>query len=146
MNLNNKMQLKFLSISKNEAFARNVVGCFVLQLNPSLAELADIKTAVSEAVTNCIVHGYGETVGEITLEAEICDSTVHIKVFDQGVGISDLSVAMEPFYTTKPEEERSGMGFTIMQSFMDNVSVKSALGKGTEVCMKKNIGEKKEGA
>ena len=146
MDINNKMQLKFLSISKNEAFARNVVGCFVLQLNPSLAELADIKTAVSEAVTNCIVHGYSQTVGEIILEAEIKDSVVHIKISDKGVGISDLSIAMEPFYTTKPEEERSGMGFTIMQSFMDGVKVESTLGEGTEIYMKKIIGVKKEGA
>ena len=146
MNTSNKIQLKFLSISKNEAFARNVVGCFALQLNPSLSELADIKTAVSEAVTNCIVHGYSDSVGEILLEAEICDSTVHIKVSDQGVGIADLSIAMEPFFTTKPEDERSGMGFTIMQSFMDDVNVKSKIGVGTEIYMKKIIGLKKEGA
>lgn len=135
----NYMVLKFKAISENELFARNVVSCFALKLNPSLADLSDIKTAVSEAVTNCIVHGYGDDSGEITLECEINDNTLHINVFDNGIGIVNIDKALEPFYTTKPDEERSGMGFTIMKSFMDKVIVESEVNKGTKVYMKKLI-------
>ena len=135
----NKMIVKFPSYSKNEAFARSVAGIFTLQLNPSVAQLSDVKTAVSEAVTNCIVHGYPEGIGEITMEAEIEDNVLHINVFDDGVGIEDVSEAIEPFFTTREDEERSGMGFTIMKSFMDEVEVVSAKGKGTKIYMTKNI-------
>ncbi len=139
MRINNQMNLKFLSLSVNESFARNVVGCFALQLNPSVAEISDIKTAVSEAVTNCIVHGYDGKIGEIEIFAEICGQNLHIKIFDNGVGIENVSEALEPFYTTKPDEERSGMGFTIMKSFMDDVKVESEKGIGTTIYMTKKI-------
>lgn len=136
---NNYMIIKFPSISENESFARGVISCFALKLNPSLEELSDIKTAVSEAVTNSIVHGYSNNVGTITLEAIIENNLIHINVFDDGVGISNLEEALEPFYTTKPEQDRSGMGFTIMKSFMDEVRVESSCGQGTKVYMLKNI-------
>ncbi len=135
----NKMILKFLSLSENESFARTVVGCFALRLNPSLAQISDIKTAVSEAVTNCIVHGYPNECGEITIEANITDDTLHINVFDDGVGIENIEEALEPFWTTRAEDERSGMGFTIMKSFMDDVIVKSKKGEGTKIYMTKKI-------
>ena len=137
--MENKMKLTFLSHSENESFARSVVSCFALKLNPSIAEISDIKTAVSEAVTNSIVHGYPNCVGEITLEAETDINSIHIKIFDNGVGIEDINQALEPFYTTKIEEERSGMGFTIMKSFMDEIEVSSEKGKGTKIYMKKTI-------
>lgn len=136
---NNKFSMKFLSVSENECFARNVVSFFILNLNPSVADISDVKTAVSEAVTNAIVHGYPDTIGEITLEGEIENDTVHINVFDNGVGIENVEDALEPFYTTRPDDERSGMGFTIMQSFMDEVRVESVKGVGTRVYMQKKI-------
>ena len=135
--MKNKMKLIFASRSENESFARNVISCFALSLNPSLAELSEIKTAVSEAVTNAIVHAYNHGKGDITMEAEIIDRTIHINIFDSGIGIDDIDRALEPFYTTKPDDERSGMGFTIMQSFMDKVEVKSQKGLGTKVYMTK---------
>lgn len=137
--MNNKMKLSFLSLSNNEYFARNTVSCFALQLNPSVAEIADIKTAVSEAVTNSIVHGYPNEVGEIVIESEIEGDKIHINVFDNGVGIENLQDALEPFYTTRPDGERSGMGFTIMKSFMDEVRVESKVGKGTKIYMVKTL-------
>lgn len=137
--MNNKMTVKFDSISQNESFARNVIASFILPLNPSLSELSDVKTAVSEAVTNAIVHGYPDSVGEVTLSAEISGNTVHITVSDCGVGIDDLPKALEPFYTTKPSEERSGMGFTIIKTFMDEVDVVSKINTGTVVNMVKSI-------
>jgi stage II sporulation protein AB (anti-sigma F factor) len=136
---NNKMELSFSSLSQNESFARSVISCFALQLNPSVAQIADIKTAVSEAVTNAIVHGYPDVCGKIVLQSEIIDDVIHINVFDDGVGIENVKDALEPFYTSKPEEERSGMGFTIMQSFMDDVRVESEKGKGTKVYMSKKL-------
>lgn len=136
---NNKIKLQFSSLSENEALARSVVGCFALRLNPNIADMTDIKTAVSEAVTNCIVHGYPKGVGEITLESSIENDTIHINVFDEGVGIKDLKQALTPFYTSKADEERSGMGFTIMKSFMDEIEVISSVGKGTKVYMSKKI-------
>lgn len=136
---NNKMELSFSSLSQNESFARSVISCFALQLNPSVAQIADIKTAVSEAVTNAIVHGYPDGNGKIILQSEIVDGVIHINVFDDGVGIENVEDALEPFYTSKPEDERSGMGFTIMQSFMDEVKVESQKGKGTKVYMSKNL-------
>lgn len=137
--MNNKFKLTFLSYSENECFARSVVSFFMLNLNPSVAQISDVKTAVSEAVTNCIVHGYPNGIGEITLEGEIKGNKLHINVFDEGIGIENLDAALEPFYTTKPDEERSGMGFTIMKSFMDDVKVISEKGKGTKIYMQKNI-------
>ncbi len=135
--MNNKMKLVFSSKSENESFARNVISCFVLSLNPSLAELSEIKTAVSEAVTNAIVHAYNHDIGEIVMEAEIIERTIHINIFDSGKGIENIDKALQPFYTTNAEEERSGMGFTIMQSFMDKVIVESNVGLGTKVYMTK---------
>ena len=140
--MNNKMTLKFISISENEAFARNVVASFIMQLNPTLSELSDVKTAVSEAVTNAIVHGYPDTLGEVELEAQIDGDTLHIKISDSGVGIEDVSKALEPFFSTKIESERSGMGFTIMQSFMDEIDVNSKLNVGTVIKMSKKINRK----
>ena len=137
--MNNKFRLTFLSYSENECFARSVISFFMLNLNPSVAQVSDVKTAVSEAVTNCIVHGYPNGVGEITLEGEIKGEILHINVFDEGIGIENLDAALEPFYTTKPDEERSGMGFTIMKSFMDDVKVFSEKGKGTKIYMQKKI-------
>lgn len=135
--MNNKMKLIFSSKSENESFARNVISCFVLSLNPSLAELSEIKTAVSEAVTNAIVHAYNHDIGEIIMEAEIIDRKIHINIFDSGKGIDNIDKALEPFFTTNAEEERSGMGFTIMKSFMDTVVVESKVGLGTKVYMTK---------
>lgn len=137
--INNKMKITFLSMSQNESFARSVAGMFALSLNPSIAQVSDIKTAVSEAVTNCIVHGYPDKVGEITMESEIAGDSIHINVFDDGVGIGNVKDALEPFYTTKESEERAGMGFTIMRTFMDDVKVVSEKGKGTKVYMVKKI-------
>ena len=139
MEIKNKMKLTFLSRSENEAFARSTISCFALQLNPTLSQISDIKTAVSEAVTNSIVHGYPDKKGEITLEAIISGDTLHINVFDEGVGIENIPKALEPFFTTKLEDERSGMGFTIMESFMDEVFVESKVGEGTKVYMKQII-------
>jgi len=141
--MENKMQIKFLSLSKNENFARAVVSAFILPLNPNISELSDVKTAVSEAVTNCVVHGYNSNQnGYITISMIIKGNKVIIKVSDKGVGIENLTQALQPFFTTKPEEERSGMGFTIIQTFMENVKVKSVKGKGTTVIMTKTIGKK----
>ena len=138
--MNNKMIVKFDSLSVNEAFARNVIASFLLPLDPELSVLSDIKTAVSEAVTNAIVHGYPQKTGEVTLSAEINENDLHITVADQGVGIADLSTAMQPFYTTRADDERSGMGFTIIKAFMDDVKVKSEVGEGTVVEMYKRVG------
>jgi stage II sporulation protein AB (anti-sigma F factor) len=137
--MNNKIKLEFPALSQNEAFARNVISCFALQLNPSVAEITDVKTAVSEAVTNAIVHGYSGFVGEIILEAEIYDKEIHIKISDNGIGIDNVELALEPFFSTKSDVERSGLGFTIMKSFMDYVEVTSKKGKGTQVFMKKKF-------
>lgn len=139
MDINNKIKVIFPSLSENESFARNVVSCIALKLNPSVAELSDIKTAVSEAVTNSIVHGYPNSVGEIILETHTTDNEIHINIFDNGVGIENVSQALEPFYTTREDEERSGMGFTIMKSFMNEVEVFSKKGEGTRIYMKKTI-------
>lgn len=137
--MKNKMVVKFDSVSENEGFARNTVASFLMPLNPSISVLSDIKTAVSEAVTNSIVHGYPESVGDVTLSAEIDGDKVKIAVCDSGVGIEDLDAALQPFFTSKPDEERSGMGFTIIKTFMDEVQVESKLGKGTTVKMEKTI-------
>ncbi len=137
----NRMQLKFLSRSENEVFARNVVAAFALPLNPTLSELSDIKTAVSEAVTNCIVHGYGSSrEGWIVVECATEKNALHIQISDSGKGIEDVEQALAPFFTTLPGEERSGMGFTIMQTFMSEFSVRSQVGVGTTVNMSKSFG------
>lgn len=137
--MKNRMLIKFDSVSENEGFARNVIASFLLPLNPGIGELADIKTAVSEAVTNAIVHGYPDTVGEVTMLAETDGENVHIVISDSGVGIDDLEAALEPFYTTKPDDERSGMGFTIIKTFMDEVKVISKQNAGTIVDMTKRL-------
>ena len=135
----NEIKLEFISKSCNEAFARIAVAAFASQLDPTIEEIADIKTAVSEAVTNCIIHGYENTLGIIKLHCMIKDNDLIIEISDNGVGIEDVSVAKEPLYTSKPNLERSGMGFTIMQSFMDELSVESVLNLGTKITMKKTI-------
>ncbi len=135
--MKNKMVVKFDSLSENECFARNVIASFLMPLNPSISVLSDIKTAVSEAVTNSIVHGYPEKKGEVTMSAEIDEDKIHIVVSDKGVGIENLEEALQPFFTGKPEDERSGMGFTIIKTFMDEVKVVSEPLKGTIVDMKK---------
>ena len=139
MKHNNYISLEFMTRSVNEAFARTAVACFAAQMDPTLDELGDIKTAVSEAVTNAIVHAYPDTIGKVKLRVQICDGNVlEIMVRDWGRGISDVDKAREPMYTTGGDE-RSGMGFTIMESFMDKLSVRSAPGKGTRVTMRKKI-------
>ncbi len=135
----NYMKLEFASKSNNEAFARIAVAAFASQLDPSIEELADIKTAVSEAVTNCIIHGYEEKDGIVKIECMILANTISIEISDTGKGIEDIETAKEPLYTSKPDLERSGMGFTIMESFMDEMKVESVLGLGTKVTMKKMI-------
>ena len=137
--MKNKMVVKFDSLSENECFARNVIASFLMPLNPSIGVLSDIKTAVSEAVTNSIVHGYPEKKGEVTMSAEIDEDKIHIVVSDKGVGIENLEEALQPFFTGKPEDERAGMGFTIIKTFMDEVKVVSEPLKGTIVDMKKLI-------
>ena len=138
-NVENSMQMTFRAISRNEGFARVCVAAFATQLDPTVEEIADLKTAVSEAVTNAIVHAYPNTEGEVTLRMGICDGLIHIAVEDTGVGIADVERAMQPFYTTAARDERSGMGFMVMQTFMDEVRVQSAPGKGTVVTMKKRV-------
>ena len=140
----NEMQLKFLSRSENEIFARNAVAAFALPLNPSLSELSDVKTAVSEAVTNSIVHGYAGGEGWITLNCKTEDNVLHIEISDSGKGIADVEQAKQPFYTPLADEERSGMGFTIMQTFMTAFSVESRQGAGTTVKMSKRFGARAE--
>jgi stage II sporulation protein AB (anti-sigma F factor) len=133
------MELEFPSKSANEAFARSAVACFAAQLDPTLDELGDIKTAVSEAVTNCIVHAYRDTIGVVTLKCRILpDDVLDITVKDKGCGIEDVEAARKPMFTTGGEE-RSGMGFTIMESFMTQLKVVSAPGRGTTVHMKRKI-------
>ena len=135
----NEMKLEFLSKSSNEAFARIAVAAFVAQLDPTIEELADIKTAVSEAVTNCIIHGYEEQYGIIKIVCKLFANSIEIEISDDGKGIEDINKAKEPLYTSKPDLERSGMGFTIMESFMDELRVESILGIGTKVIMKKML-------
>ena len=135
----NEMKLEFISKSCNESFARIAVAAFAAQLDPTIEEIADIKTAVSEAVTNCIIHGYENTVGIVKLHCMIKDNNLIIEVSDNGIGIEDIEIAKEPLYTSKPNLERSGMGFTIMQSFMDELSIESVLNIGTKITMKKSI-------
>ena len=136
----NQMEITFKALSVNEGFARACVAAFCVQSNPTLDELTDIKTAVSEAVTNSVVHAYPKKVGDITIKVELNDdNSVTIQVIDYGVGIKDFTKACEPFYTTKPEQERSGMGFTVMESFMDSISLSKNEPCGLIVTMEKKF-------
>lgn len=138
-NMENKMYMEFDSISENESFARLVIAGFVTRLDPTIEEMEEIKTAVSEAVTNCIIHGYKMGGGKICMEAIIHKNEVKVVIKDYGVGIRDIEKAKEPLYTTCEEEERSGMGFAFMEMFMDSLEVISKEGEGTTIIMKKNI-------
>ncbi|AKG35482.1 anti-sigma F factor [Paenibacillus durus] len=140
----NYMSVQFAALSENESFARVVVAAFVSRLDPTLDELNDLKTVVSEAVTNCIIHGYdSDPTGIVYISAVIRGETVHLVIEDKGKGIDDLELAQQPLYTSKPELERSGMGFTIMENFMDEFEVTSEPGQGTSIRMKKTIVSKK---
>ena len=139
MEYKNELKLQFLSLSENEGFARSCVASFCLPLNPSIETITDIKTAVSEAVTNCVVHAYPNKVGIIEINVKLTAKQIYISVKDFGVGIEDVLKAKEPFFTSKPESERSGMGFTVMESFMDSVTVNSKPNGGTEVVLVKTL-------
>ncbi|MBR5496035.1 MAG: anti-sigma F factor [Oscillospiraceae bacterium] len=146
MKVLNEMKLSFLSKSANESFSRVAISAFVSQLDPTTAEIADIKMAVSEAVTNAIVHAYVDKMGVIFLQAKLLEGNIlYIKIRDKGCGIENVKQAMEPMFTTGPAEERAGLGFAVMESFMDKVRVSSKLGKGTTVTMYKKINSKEEG-
>lgn len=142
--MNNQMELKFSAIPENEAFARMVVSAFLVQANPTLSIVSEVRTAVSEAVTNAIVHAYEETSGYVMLRAWIDENNIRLEIEDQGKGIENIEHAMQPFYTSHPEQERTGMGFALMQSFMDHVRVQSSLGNGTIVFMQKRLHENDE--
>lgn len=140
----NEMKIEFISKSSNEAFARISVAAFASQLDPTIEELADIKTAVSEAVTNSIIHGYERKQGIVKVFARLRENEIIIEISDKGKGIENIDIAKEPLYTTKPNLERSGMGFTIMESFMDSVEIESVVGLGTKITMTKKIKNKVE--
>lgn len=142
--IENEMKLEFVSKGTNEAFARITVAAFASQLDPTIEELADIKTAVSEAVTNCIIHAYENRQGIIKINAKLIDNQIIIQISDNGKGIENVDIAKEPLYTTKPNLERSGMGFTIMESFMDSMKVESIVGLGTKVTLVKTIKKHEE--
>lgn len=133
----NEMKIEFLSKSSNESFARVVAAAFISQLDPTLEEIADIKTAVSEAVTNAIIHGYENRNGYVRMMCKLYEDSVEISIMDEGRGIDNIELARQPLYTSRPEMDRSGMGFTVMESFMDKVEVKSEPDKGTCVTMVK---------
>ena len=141
-NLKNEMKLEFLSKSANESFARIAVAAFVSQLDPTIEEIADIKTSVSEAVTNSIIHAYPDNEGIIKIHSKLYENEVEIEISDTGVGIPNINEAREPLFTTKSNLERSGMGFTIMENFMDSLKVESIVDIGTKITMKKKFGEK----
>jgi stage II sporulation protein AB (anti-sigma F factor) len=136
---NNYMKLEIPALSENESFARVAVGAFMARLNPTLEEISDVKTAVSEAVTNAIVHGYENRPGAIEIRAEVSSGEISVEIEDRGQGIADVALAMQPLYTSRPELERSGMGFTVMRTFMDTLDVDSAVGRGTTVRMTKKL-------
>ncbi len=140
----NEMKLEFLSKSNNEAFARITVAAFASQLDPTIEELADIKTAVSEAVTNAIIHGYEDKTGVVKIVCKIKENELEIQISDNGKGIENVEMAKQPLYTTRPNLERSGMGFTIMESFMDSIEIESILGIGTKITMRKTIKKMEE--
>lgn len=135
----NEMKLEFISKSSNEAFARISVAAFASQLDPTIEELSDIKTAVSEAVTNCIIHGYENKIGIVKIIGKIKENQIILEISDSGKGIENIDIAKEPLYTTKPNLERSGMGFTIMESFMDKIEIESIVDLGTKITMSKII-------
>ena len=138
--MQNETELRFLSLSGNEGFARAVAAAFASQLNPSIEELSDIRTAVSEAVTNAIIHGYEQRKDRtVLMRLSIDGDVLTVTVRDDGCGIGDVELARKPFYTSKPELERSGMGFAVMEAFMDTVAVESEVGRGTAVTMRKRI-------
>lgn len=139
MQLINEMKLEFMSKSNNEAFVRVVAAAFASQLDPTIEELADIKTAVSEAVTNAIIHGYENDSGIVEMRCKLFEEGIEIIISDKGKGIEDVELARQPLYTSKPDMERSGMGFTVMESFMDGVEIASELNKGTTVTMFKKL-------
>lgn len=140
--MKNQMELTFLSGSENEAFARMVISAFLVRMNPTLSLISEVRTAVSEAVTNAVVHAYKDhTNGMIVLRAAVDDMRIYIEVEDFGCGILDIEQAMQPFFTTQPDQERTGMGFSLMMSFMDGVKVESAPGSGTKIMMTKMIGD-----
>lgn len=140
MDIINEIKFSLPSLSVNEGTARAVVSSFAVQADPTVEELSDIRTAVSEAVTNSVVHGYRHTKGKIDITVRLlAGRELYIKIRDRGCGISDVKQAMEPLFTTAPEEERSGLGFSVMESFMDRLSVKSTVGKGTTVIMRKRL-------
>lgn len=144
MKIINEAKLEFPGLSANESYARSCAACFAAQLDPNLEELGDLKTAVSEAVTNCIVHAYPETVGPVSMRLRVLEQGVlEVRVRDWGLGIADVEQAMQPLFTTGGEE-RSGMGFSIMECFMDSLRVRSAPGKGTTVTMRKRINGKEQ--
>lgn len=140
MSYNNEMTLRFSAIKENESFARLSVASFVSNINPTIEEIGDIKTALSEAITNSIVHAYPKNTGDVIVNVKISDNDVYITVTDYGIGIEDIDQAKQPFYTSKPETERSGMGFTVMEGFMDSVQVISSPNKGVIVSMYKKVG------
>ncbi len=140
----NEMEIRFDSRSANEGFARVSVAAFMTQLNPTVEEVADVKTAVSEAVTNAIIHGYDNELDKVCIRCRIEENIFMVEVIDTGKGIENVEEAMRPMFTTKPEQERSGMGFAFMEAFMDSVEVESEPGKGTRVRMKKSIGKGRE--
>lgn len=137
--MNNHVSLRFKAIPENEGFARSVIAAFCVSSDPTLDVINDVRTSVSEAVTNCIVHGYGAEKGDVLIEAMIYDDILTVKVIDYGRGIVDVDTVLQDFYTTKAEEERSGLGFTIMKTFMDSLEVESVLGAGTTVTMTKKL-------
>lgn len=140
MEILNEIRFRMPSLSVNESVARAVVSSFLIQEDPTIEELSDIRTAVSEAVTNAIVHGYRNCSGDIELTVRLLpERTVYIRIRDKGCGIANIEQAMEPLFTTAPEEERSGLGFSVMQTFMDRLSVRSAPGKGTTITMRKRL-------
>ena len=138
---NNEMEFGFYSRSENEGFARVSVASFLTQLNPTVEEVADVKTAVSEAVTNAIIHGYEQRVETVRIHCSIENQLFTVEISDRGKGIANVEKAMEPMFTTKPEDDRSGMGFSFMEAFMDSVEVESKVGEGTSVKMTKTIGK-----
>ena len=140
----NQTKITFPSLSQNEAYSRSVAASFVSQLNPTYDELSDIKCAVSEAVTNAIVHGYSGGCGMVEMKCRALGRTIEITITDYGCGINDVALAMQPLYSGSDDEERSGMGFTVMQSFMDSLSVESEPGVGTTVTMTKRTGEESD--
>ena len=139
--MKNCLRTSFKSISQNEALARGIAAQFVLLFDPTVEKLSDVRTAVSEAVTNAIIHGYGHPNGVVRMELYADAGLLTVKVIDEGRGIDDIELARRPFYTSMPEEERSGMGFAVMEAFMDSVDVESSPGKGTTVTMTKRLGD-----